>query len=167
MADPTDIFRWQRLDGHITTSGQPSEAQLATLRRIGVTHVVNLGMHTHEKALPDERASVGALGMDYVHIPVDFASPTEADFDRFCETMRDLEGKAVHVHCIVNARASAFFYRYRREVLGVSEEEARPAMETVWRPGGVWAAFIGDEAAEALPHRYAGQDYEMVRSGQD
>jgi protein tyrosine phosphatase (PTP) superfamily phosphohydrolase (DUF442 family) len=159
MTDPEGISRWQRLDGRITTSGQPSEAQLAMLRDIGVTHIVNLGMHTHEKALPDERASAGALGMDYVHMPVDFASPTEADFTRFCETMRNLEGETVHVHCIVNARVSAFFYRYRREILGMSDEEARPDMEAVWRPGGVWAEFIGDDAAKDLPHRYAGPDY--------
>ena len=62
--------------------------------------------------------------------------------------------RPVHVHCIVNARVSAFFYRYRRDLLGWDEAAARAAMETVWQPGGVWAAFIGDEAAVALPHRY-------------
>jgi hypothetical protein len=65
----------------------------------------------------------------------------------------------VHVHCILNARVSAFFYRYRRETLGMDAVEARAAMETVWKPGGVWAAFIGDEAAADAPHRYAGRDY--------
>ena len=32
-------------------------------------------------------------------------------------------------------------------------------METVWKPGGVWAEFVGDDPAKALPHRIAGQDY--------
>jgi hypothetical protein len=54
----------------------------------------------------------------------------------------------------VNARVSAFLYLYRRDVLGMNEVQAREAMETIWRPGGVWAAFIGDAAAVTLPHRF-------------
>ena len=50
MSDPIEIYNWRRLDGRITTSGQPTEAQLADLQRLGVTHVINLGLHTHEKA---------------------------------------------------------------------------------------------------------------------
>lgn len=33
-------------------------------------------------------------------------------------------------------------YRYRRDVLGMNEAEARAEMEQVWHPEGVWAAFI-------------------------
>ena len=72
MRDPKDILNWRRVDDRITTSGQPSEAQLAAIQKLGVTTVINLGLHTHEKALPDEAASVAALGMRYVHIPVPF-----------------------------------------------------------------------------------------------
>lgn len=154
MSDPTDILGWYRFDDRLTTSGQPSEEQLADIAALGVTHVVNLGLHSHERALPDEAASVRALGICYVHLPVDFDAPTEGDFDRFRQVMDDLAGKTVHVHCIVNARVSAFFYRYRRDVLGVSEPVARAAMERIWSPGGVWAAFIGDEGATDRPHRF-------------
>jgi len=37
---------------------------------------------------------------------------------------------------------SAFFYRYRRDVLGMDEARARADMEEVWHPEGVWAAFV-------------------------
>jgi hypothetical protein len=37
---------------------------------------------------------------------------------------------------------SAFFYRYRREVLRMDEAEARADMEQIWRPDAVWATFI-------------------------
>jgi protein tyrosine phosphatase (PTP) superfamily phosphohydrolase (DUF442 family) len=151
--DPTDIYNWQRLDQTVTTSGQPSETQLAAIRGLGVTHVVNLGLHSHEKALPDEAASVAALGMRYTHIPVDFDAPTEADFARFCAVMAAAGNEPTHVHCIANMRVSAFFYRYRRDLLGWDEGVARAAMESIWRPGGVWASFIGDEGAAQLPHR--------------
>jgi uncharacterized protein (TIGR01244 family) len=143
MADPETIYNWRRLDDRITTSGQPAESQLAEIHALGVRHVINLGLHSHEKALPDEAASVSRLGMAYIHIPVDFQNPTDRDFDQFCSVMEQLGGVPVHVHCIANYRVSAFFYRYRRDVLGMNETQARTDMEQIWKPEGVWAAFVG------------------------
>ena len=141
--DPEGIYNWRRLDGRITTSGQPTEAQLAGLHDLGIRHVINLGLHSHEKALSDEAGSLSRLGMTYIHIPVDFKNPTEQDFARFSTAMRELEGVPVHVHCIANYRVSAFLYRYRRDVLGEDEAAARAEMERVWKPDQVWQAFIG------------------------
>jgi protein tyrosine phosphatase (PTP) superfamily phosphohydrolase (DUF442 family) len=146
MADPETIYNWRRLDDRITTSGQPTELQLADIHALGVRHIINLGLHSHEKALPDEAASVSRLGMTYIHIPVDFQKPTDGDFDQFCSAMEQLKGVPVHVHCIANYRVSAFFYRYRRDVLGMDEAQARADMEQVWRPNGVWATFVGRKA---------------------
>ena len=157
--DLSNILNWRRIDDRITSSGQPSEAQLADVAGLGVTRVINLGLHSHEKALKDEAASVAGLGMTYIHIPVEFTVPTEDDFARFRAVLEEPSQDPLHVHCILNARVSAFFYRYRRDVLGVDEAEARAAMQTVWKPGGVWARFIGDEASVDLPHRYRGVDY--------
>jgi protein tyrosine phosphatase (PTP) superfamily phosphohydrolase (DUF442 family) len=146
MADPEGIYNWRRLDDRITTSGQPTEGQLADIRALGVRHIVNLGLHSHEKALPDEAASVSRLGMTYIHIPVDFQNPTDRDFARFCAVMEQLNDVPVHVHCIANYRVSAFFCRYRRDILGIAEAQARADMEQVWKPEGVWADFVGRRA---------------------
>ena len=142
MDDPETIYNWRRLDDRITTSGQPTEAQLADIHALGIRHIVNLGLHTHEKALPDEAGSVARHGMTYIHIPVDFQNPTDQDFEKCCSVMEQLKDVPVHVHCIANARVSAFFYRYRRDVLGMDEARARADMEEVWRPKGVWAEFV-------------------------
>ncbi len=157
--DSSGIVMWRRLDKFLTTSGQPSQDQLAAIAALGVTHIVNLGLHTHEKALPDEAASVRALGMDYIHIPVDFETPAERDFERFSMVMKELAGKTIHVHCIANMRVSAFLYRYRRDELGWAEPDARREMNKVWRPGDAWALFIGDAENRAAPHQIAGRDY--------
>ena len=42
----------------------------------------------------------------------------------------------------LSVRVSAFFYRYRRDVLGMDEAQARAEMEEVWRPKGVWGEFV-------------------------
>jgi protein tyrosine phosphatase (PTP) superfamily phosphohydrolase (DUF442 family) len=77
------------------------------IHALGVRHIVNLGLHTHEKALPDEAASVSRLGMTYIHIPVDFQNPTDDDFDQFCAAMEQLKEVPVHVDCVANNRVSA------------------------------------------------------------
>lgn len=141
MTDPQDITNWRRLDSRVTTSGQLTTAQLAIIAGLGVRHVINLGLHTHEHALADERGDVTRLGMDYTHIPVDFTAPTEADFAAFRAAFEATPDK-VHVHCIFNWRVSAFFYRYRRDVLGMDEAAARADMDPIWQPHGVWAEFI-------------------------
>jgi protein tyrosine phosphatase (PTP) superfamily phosphohydrolase (DUF442 family) len=142
MVDPEMIYNWRHHDDRITTSGQPTESQLSDIYSLGVRHIVNLGLHTREKALPDEAASVSSLGMTYTHIPVYFQNSTDQDFDQFCSVMEQLKEVPVHAHCIANYRVSAFFYLYRRDILGMDEARARADMEQVWKPEGVWAAFI-------------------------
>ena len=156
MREPA-ILNWRRLGPALTSSGQPSEAQLGEIAALGVTDVINLGPHEHVQALPDEAGSIAALGMRYTYIPVDFAAPTEADYTAFVRAMDAAQDRTVHVHCIVNARVSAFFYRYRRDTIG--EEAARAELNSVWEPAGIWAEFIGDTPVEGIDHRYRGRDY--------
>lgn len=98
MSDPIDIPNWLRIDDRLTTSGQPNEEQLAAIRDLGVEHVINLALHTHERALEDEAGSVAALGMTYVHIPFEFDAPTEEEFARFSVMMEAMGNAVVHVH---------------------------------------------------------------------
>jgi len=136
----------------LNTSGQPSEDQLDDIQKLGVKTIFNLGPHTHENALPDDAASAAALGIKYVHIPVAFDAPSEANFNSFVAAMKSCVGETVHVHCIANMRVSAFFYRYNCGVLGMREAALRMVMDSIWTPGGVWAVFIGDPLNAAQPH---------------
>ena len=159
MSELSDIINWRRRDAKTTLSGQPTEEQLADIKALGVNHIINLGPHWNKGALPDETASVTGLGMEYIYIPVDFENPTEQDFADFCDALDRLGDVPVHVHCIYNARVSAFYYRYAKAELGGSEAEAFALMDSIWRPGGVWAAFIGKDEDMGLVNRYAGDDY--------
>ena len=140
--DPVEIYNWRRLDARLTTSGQPTEPQLSEIAALGVACVINLGLHSHEKALRDEAGSLARLGLRYVPIPVDFKNPTEADFDAFCAAMKASLGGPLHVHCIANYRVSAFIYRYRRDVLGMAPTEIWPDVIAIWQPDEVWTNFI-------------------------
>ena len=83
MRDLPEVLNWRRLDRRTTLSGQPTEEQLAEIKDLGVTHIINLGPHHNKGALPDEAGTVAALGMEYIYIPVEFEVPTDQDFARF------------------------------------------------------------------------------------
>ena len=160
MTELDHIFKWRRINARLTTSGQPDVDQLANIRKLGVTHVINLGLGHGEGALEDEADHVVALGMIYIHIPVDFENPTDQDFEDFQDAMAGIQDTKVHVHCIYNARVSAFIYRYAKSNAEIGEDAALANMHSIWRPGDDWAAFIGDPTAKGGPNQYAGEDYD-------
>ena len=143
MSDPETIYNWRRLDDRITTSGQPTEPQLADIHALGVRHIVNLGLHSHEKALPDEAASVSRLGMTYIHIPVDFQNPTDQDFDQFCCRHGAIEGRpgARPLHRELPGLGLFLSLSPGRAGHGRGAGACRDGRGVA--PEGVWAAFIG------------------------
>ncbi|WP_144416014.1 protein tyrosine phosphatase family protein [Calothrix sp. 336/3] len=106
------IYNYVPISEMVSTSGQPSEADLRLIKNAGFRTIVNLAPHNAENSLPDEQQSVDNLGLGYIHIPVDFKNPTDADFEKFVEVMQGLDGSKVWVHCAANMRVSAFIYRY-------------------------------------------------------
>jgi protein tyrosine phosphatase (PTP) superfamily phosphohydrolase (DUF442 family) len=103
----------------------------------GFRSVINLALATSPGALPDERASVTALGMDYVHIPVDFTAPSAADFAQFVATLNARRGQTVFVHCAANYRVSVFMALHRVKSLGWEREAALEELRQVWEPDEV------------------------------
>lgn len=138
----TAIRNFRRIDDRIATGGQPTEAQLSDLAAAGFQSVINLALTTSTDALADEPASVRALGLDHMHIPVDFGAPTAEDYERFAAAMREWRERDVFVHCAANYRVSIFFAIHRVTVLGWRREDALAAVRDVWEPDAVWAAFF-------------------------
>lgn len=150
--DPEHIRAWQRLDEQTTTSGRIEDGDLGALTALGTTHVINLAMADHPEALADEGAKVMAAGMAYTHIPVPFDAPDEAHYAAFKRAVGKHAG-SVHVHCIMNWRVAAFFFRLNREA-GMDEAKARALMHQQWAPelsddprAKVWADFIAGNTA--------------------
>ena len=148
MTEPDDIRSWQRLSPQITTSGRITLDDVGRLEALGVRHVINLALAEHPEALPDADAVMDANSLGYSHIPVPFDAPSEAHFQAFCAAMAAAP-RPIHVHCIMNWRVSAFFYRYHRDVLGMDEAAARALMAQQWEPetdpnpdAPAWARFI-------------------------
>jgi uncharacterized protein (TIGR01244 family) len=146
-ADPEDIRGWQRLSVDVTTSGRLEPHDPARLAAIGVRHVINLALDDHPEALADEGAVLAGQGIAYTHIPIPFDAPSEQHFSAFVEALGTVHGP-VHVHCIMNWRVSALFYRLHC-AQGMPERDARALMRQQWDPlasddprAMVWADLI-------------------------
>ena len=137
----SDIYNFLPIENLYATSGQPSESQFQLIHAAGYEVVVNLAPTSMlENSVVAEAHILSGLGMEYVHIPVDFKNPAEDDFGRFVTTVQNRE--RVWVHCAANMRVSAFTYRYRTEVLNQDQDQAMKDLKRIWEPVGVWSEFI-------------------------
>jgi protein tyrosine phosphatase (PTP) superfamily phosphohydrolase (DUF442 family) len=138
-----DIHNYRELDAKLSASGQPSERLFEAIAEAGFEVVINLGLHTDPRyALPDEARLVRSLGMEYIHIPVRFDSPAEADLLDFFAALERHARQKVLVHCAANKRATAFLGLFRVIRQGWPADAAFAPMRSVWEPDAVWSTFI-------------------------
>ena len=143
------IHNCRAVDDNLCTSGQPTVAQLAGIASAGYKTIINLGLHDDPRySLPDEPGSVRSLGLTYIHIPVQFAAPAEADLLAFFAAMEAHRDEKVWVHCGANFRVTAFLGLFRVVRQGWEVERAFALMRGVWQPDEVWSSFIADMLAK-------------------
>ena len=141
-ATPDDIVNYRQYSDGLSSSGQPTEEQLAALEAAGFERVIFLALSDSDGALAGEDRLVRDLGMDYVHIPVIWEAPTKRDFHTFAAVMQRPPAQRTLVHCQVNFRASAFSFLYRVLYEGVPIDAAKDDMNSVWVPNETWRALI-------------------------
>ncbi len=139
-----DLYNFLRLSEHLISSGMPTAEQLSEAAATGVQVVINLALSTSEGALAEEGQIVGALGMEYVHIPVEWNQPTRENLVAFIHAMDAHRGKSILVHCQANYRATGFITLYRINSLGWKKENAFQDLRKIWNPADypVWEQFI-------------------------
>lgn len=142
------ITNFRQYSDTFASAGQPTREQFSAVAEAGFERVVFIAFTNNQNALPDADQIVKGLGMEYMHVPVDFNNPLPADFYAFADSMRRDSGKKTLLHCQVNARATAFSFLYRVIYEDVPVAEAKADMNTVWQPNEVWRDFIFDVLAE-------------------
>jgi len=136
------IQRYIQYSEIFASSGQPNEAQLKTVAQEGVLRVIYIALTDSHGAIANEDEIVRALGMDYVHIPVDFKHPTLSNFQEFVKVMQAKPEENTLVHCQVNMRASVFSFLFRSIFQDVPVAEAKQGIDAIWEPNEVWFKFI-------------------------
>jgi protein tyrosine phosphatase (PTP) superfamily phosphohydrolase (DUF442 family) len=142
MNELKNINNFHRLSHELGSAGQPTAEQLRSIAEAGYEVVVNLALHDAPYALEDEAAVVQALGLEYLHLPVDWEAPTRADLEAFMRVMEARQGRRIFVHCAENKRVSVFVALHRILRQGWSVDAALAVTRDVWEPNPVWQAFI-------------------------
>jgi protein tyrosine phosphatase (PTP) superfamily phosphohydrolase (DUF442 family) len=137
-----EIYNFIKISDTLTTSGQPTEAQMGEIAAAGFKVVVNLALPTSDNALKDEAATVRGLGMDYHNIPVVWEAPKLSDFEQFVPLMDSLAGQKVFLHCAANYRVSMFTALYAEKRWGWTRAQGDAHIRRIWEPDEVWARFI-------------------------
>ena len=145
-------FNFRRVSDTVTTSGALSPDALSSLAAEGYDLVVDLLPSDGEAANPDEASIVRGQGVEYVHIPVDFAAPTRADYEAFAATMDAQPGATVHVHCAANYRVSGFYSVYAVRKQWWTPAEADAHVQELWDPSEypAWATLLTELRDEPI-----------------
>ena len=140
--DVSDISNYREYSPQFSSSGQPTAKQLKAVSEEGFKRVIYLAFSDNHTAIETEDRVVKKLGMDYVHIPVDFENPTLENFEDFAAVINRDKQKRTLLHCQINLRASAFSFLYRVIYAGVPMAEAKEDLDAIWVPDKVWYRFI-------------------------
>lgn len=136
------LKNYHQISGRLHTSAQPTSEQFKLIKKSGVEVVINLALINSPNAIENEAQLVVENNMDYVHIPVDFKKPTNAELESFFNIMNQFINKKILIHCAYNWRVSCFVYLYRVLENNISDEQAKNDMLKVWEPDKTWQSFI-------------------------
>lgn len=145
-----DICHFRKVNDLVFTGGQPTEEQLAAVASAGCNVVINLAPYTQGRSLPNEEASVAALGLTYYNIPVDMGNPTREELLEFDRLILGNHGRRIFVHCMANYRVTAFLSLHAMKYWGWSRPEAESFIASTWRLTEYppWEEFFRREASE-------------------
>lgn len=127
-----ELFNYYEYSPQLASAGQPTKEQLPAIVEAGIDAVINLAPVTSPGAYADEGSLIRELGIEYVHIPVNWEQPPLADLTTFLAAMDRFNDQRILVHCQANARASLFVYLWRTLKADHDEEDAHKTMIDIW-----------------------------------
>ena len=149
MKNLDEIFNYRAINEDVATSGQPSVEQFHWIQQNGYELVIDLApVDMSRYSIEDEPGLLANLGMDYIHIPVDFKNPLVSDFHAFCDAMETSENKKSWIHCAANYRVTVFYSLWAEQHAGWSQETSSQLIDSVWKSdpewqmNEVWSSFI-------------------------
>ncbi|VBB43741.1 putative Beta-lactamase hydrolase-family protein [uncultured Paludibacter sp.] len=114
----------------LSSGAQPTEEEIAELKKAGFEVVFNISTPTAKNALINEAAVTEKLGMYYVHFPVDCSDLQPIHYNTFAGIMNGLADKKVFVHCGANIKSSNLIHMY--DVLAKGKDELL-SLETLFK----------------------------------
>lgn len=113
MKNPGPVPNFYQTEDWLMRGGQPSAEGLKELKDKNVKTIVNL--RWKGQAIEWEKKIVTELGIDFIHIPLNYWTlPTASHFDQFLSYVDDAQNRPLFVHCYHGAdRTGLFIALYR------------------------------------------------------
>lgn len=142
MSCLTEITNYLEIYPWLGTAGMPTKNQFSCIAKNGFQVVINLALENSPGAILQEETIVRQLGMQYIHIPVQWNQPDRADLTQFFQAMEENQEKKIFVHCVMNMRVSVFVYLFRVLHFKEKADLGYADILKIWQPDAVWQNFI-------------------------
>ncbi|MFA3128435.1 protein tyrosine phosphatase family protein [Acinetobacter pittii] len=128
---------------HLFSSAQPSAEQLKLIKEFGCSTVINLALTNASSHLENEDRICLDLGLNYIHIPIDWEMPSAEQ----CLLVLDLidhlvQNEIIWIHCAKNKRVSCLMYVYRQFYMNMDMPTSQDLLHEIWEPNETWTGLI-------------------------
>ncbi len=142
------IVNFAKVEGAIACAGATTPAALAEVKKQGYRSVLNLRMASEAGAEVDAAsAAAKALGLSYIHLPMNSASPDPAVVDGFLKAVTEARNQPVFIHCASANRAAALWMVKRLVVDKWDAEKAGTEAAALGLTNPALKAFALQQAA--------------------
>ncbi len=157
----TQIPSFSLVHEHLFTSAQPSTEELQLIKEYGCSTVINIATSKSENHLVKQDQICLDLGLNYIHIPIDWDVPCSEQ----CLLVLDLidhlvQNEVVWLHCAKNMRVSSLMYLYRQFYMNIDLPTAQALLHEIWEPNETWTGLIHSIALQ-LQGRKATQELQQ------
>ncbi|MES2304675.1 MAG: sulfur transferase domain-containing protein [Gemmatimonadota bacterium] len=129
----------------LATAGQPSAEQFAAAREAGVQVVIDLRDPMEQRPF-DEPATLRALGIEYINIPVSSGALSTATLEKILAALRAHAGTPTILHCASANRVGGALLPYFILDEGMSEQDGIDAAMRVGLRSAEFMAWGSDYA---------------------
>ena len=104
----TGITNFTKVDAVVACGGATETAALEGLKNDGFKAIINLRQASEQGANIDTNsATAKALGLNYIHLPLSPAAPSDKIVDDFLDAVADKANQPVYIHCGSASRVGA------------------------------------------------------------
>ena len=144
------IFNYHQYDDKLAAGGQPTEEQIADLKKAGYEAIVSLSPVSTRNYLPSEAMLSEQLGLDFIHFPVDCSQLKPTHYATFRGIMKGLEDKKIFVHCGGNIKSSNLIHMFKVLENGVREADSLAELRTIQDPENKWFSYFKSFGMQGL-----------------
>jgi uncharacterized protein (TIGR01244 family) len=119
------ITNFARLETTVACGGATKAEAVPALKKMGFASIINVREASEPGAdIDQEAAAAKAVGMNFVNVPFNVASPAPDLVDRFLAAVTLKENTPAYIHCAAGGRAASLWLIKRVQVDGWDESRA-------------------------------------------